>query len=441
MHGLTIALFWLLAAGLILMMIAQGLSRRVDLFSIRNIYLVGFIIYAIVSPATALQSGNFCGFRINDPDRAGRWMLAFTYIYAIVYLLSYHRIRASHWLAAKFSGGRATVSDSMLTGVAIGLVLAALAMRIAGVHLPFLYALSTQLAVALLAAACAIIGWVWGARRLNPAVLLVAALVIGAGLMLSLTIFSRRPLIGVTAGFVWGAYFRWARLLPPGRLLLSTLPLVLGGAVIVSAFTAIRNHNTGNTAAQDTFKQMAGADLKSGTANLLSGQACGSAALWILEKYPREIRYEPLFSFRYMGYWYVPRVLWDDKPEPLSQNIANLAKIRGVNRDLITMPPNVIGYAAAEGGFYALVLYALFYGQFTRLFDELIRRNVNNPLVILPIGCAMGQFMGLARGDLAIFTNLAIVGVVSAYLMLLIISFMFGRTRTMPYAAPWAPMR
>ena len=178
--------------------------------------------------------------------------------------------------------------------------------------------------------------------------------------------------------------------------MLSAAPLAIAAGIVVAAFTAIRSHSTGATEAQATLQQMKGASLSKGATDLLSGQAVGPAALWIVEKYPREIRYEHLFTFRYMGYYFVPRMLWEDKPEPLSTKVAHLAKLRGVNRDAITIPPGIVGYAAAEGGFYALVLYALFFGQFTRFFDELITLNMGDPYIILPVGCSTGQFLGLA---------------------------------------------
>jgi hypothetical protein len=86
-------------------------------------------------------------------------------------------------------------------------------------------------------------------------------------------------------------------------------------------------------------------------------------------------------------------------------------------------------------------LYALFFGQFTRFFDELIRRDPTNPFIIIPVGCATGQFVGLARGDLAIFTNLAIIGFISSYLLLYITSLAFGRRTTSSVAAPWPQMQ
>jgi hypothetical protein len=187
---------------------------------------------------------------------------------------------------------------------------------------------------------------------------------------------------------------------------------------------------------------MSGANINVGAKSLMSGQACGAVALWIFEKYPHEFEYKHLFSFRYMAYWFVPRVIWEEKPEPLSKEIATLGRLLHVNRDVITLPPGVVGYAAAEGGFYALVLYALFFGQFTRFFDDLITMNPDNPYIILPVGCATGNFLGLARGDIAIFTNLALIGFVASFLMIWLASLAFGRTSSVSAStAPWPQMR
>ncbi|MBA4106293.1 MAG: hypothetical protein C0485_11090 [Pirellula sp.] len=439
--GLTIALFWLLAGGIVVLMVYQGLNSSVDLFSIRNIYLAGFVVYQIISPVSALRIDSYSGFRIVDPGKAGKWMLLFDYLFIILYLFSYHRLRISLWLAKKFTKGPATASDSILTGLAISIVIAALGVRMVAYAVPALGAIGTNTGIALVAAACAVTGWIWAARRVNPAVLSLVAFVLGVSFLVSLGgVYSRRPLISVLAGFAWGAYHRWARHLSPSQLLISATPLILIGGLVVSAFTAVRSHQSGATDAQATLQQMKGANFSKGTADLLGGQAVGSAALWILDSYPRDHKYDMLFSIKFMGYWWVPRVIWESKPEPLSKNVAHIAKLRGVNRDLITIPPGVIGYAGAEGGFIAVVVYALFFGQFTRFFDDLVRLNPGNPYVILPIGCSTGQFLGLARGDIAIFTNVAILGVVFSFLLIYFTSIGFGRSREPKGLEAWSQM-
>jgi len=439
--GLTIALFWLLAGGICLLMLYQGLTRSVDLFSIRNIYLAGFVIYQIISPVSALKLDSYSGFNIIDPAKAAKWLVLFDYLFIAIYLLCYHRMQIANWFAKKLTRGPATASDSLLTGLAISIVLTALVVRVIAYTVPALSAVGINTCIALVAAACAVTGWIWAARRVNPAVLTLVAFVVGASLVVTLSgFYSRRPLISVLAGFAWGAYHRWARSLTPSQLLISAAPLVLIAGLVVSAFTAIRSHQTSDADATSTLQQMKGASFSKGTSDLLSGQSVGSAALWILDSFPRDHQYDTLFSLKYMAYWWVPRALWEDKPEPLSKNVAHLAKLRGVNRDLITIPPGVVGYAAAEGGFIAVVIYAVFFGQFTRFFDELVRLNPGNPFIILPVGCSTGQFLGLARGDIAIFTNVAIIGFVFSFLLIYFTSMGFGRSRESSNLAAWPPM-
>lgn len=433
---LTITLFALLGIGLVLLMFTQGMARRVDLFSIRNIYLAGFIIYHIVNPILTLRSGNYGSYEIFDPERAGNWLLLFVYVYIAVYLFSYHRVKITRWLANKFSGTQASATDSMLTGLAIGLVVAAIGLRLLGTLVPVLRGLSFNSALALVASACGIMGWVWGQRRFNPMVLMIVAFVMSVALVMSLTdAFSRRPLISVLAGFSWGAYYRWARHVSPGKLIFAIAPLILAAMAIVAAFTAIRGQDSATV--QQRFHQMSQGNIREGASGLLSGQTAGVASLWLLDHFPRDFDYQHLFSFRYMAYWWVPRVIWEEKPLPLGNKIASMARLEGVNRNGITLPPGVVSYGSAEGGLYAVVLYALFFGQFTRFFDELIRLNPTNPFVILPVGCTTGNFLGLARGDIANFTNLIVISFLASLLILYLTSQAFGGARRAPAGMPW----
>lgn len=424
---LIVALYWLLALLLCVMMFAQGMSRKVDLFSIRNIYLCGFIVSQIISPALALQADNYHLFHIVDPMKAGRWLLLFNYVFVAIFLLSYHRFKFADRLAGKFPKGSGQASDSLLTTLAVVTIVAAAAIRLVGMRIPAITAISIATSLALASVGCAIMGWVWAARRVNPAVLSVSGIVLITGMMISLSgHYSRRPLISVLAGFAWGVYHRWVKKLSPSMMMVGTVPLVLVVGLIVAAFTAIRSHETSTTEAGATVQQMKNANISKGTSDLLGGQAVGPAALWILDSFPHKHEYRPLFGLKYMVYWWVPRFMWQDKPEPLSTEIATLARLRGVNRKGITLPPGVIGYAGAEGGFYAVVVYAIFFGQFTRFFDSLVRLNPTNPFIILPVGCSTGQFLGLARGDISTFATLAVVGFASSYLLIYLTSVLFG---------------
>jgi len=436
----TVILLYLLAVITVIMILVQGLSRKVELFSVRNLYLAGFLVYHVIGPTKALLSNNFSGFTVNDPVSTGRWLLLYVWVYFIVFLLSYHRIKIVRWFVSKLSGIPSYGSDSMFMGLAIGLVIVGVPMRVLGPSVPVIGLQLGSISFAMAAIACALAGWVWSQRKFNVVVLsLTAVILLGCIGVSVFGVYARRPLVGVLFGFAWGAYYRWARYVAPSKLILYMIPLLAAATVVTSAFTAIRGETSKgySTDPQAVMRAMIHADVKKGGEDVASGQACAGAMMWALEQYPRYLEPKPLFSLKYMAMYFVPRQLWLDKPSPLSTKVASLAKLKRVNRDKVLIPPGVIGYAAAEGGMYALIIYALFFGQFTRFFDELVRQNPTNPFIILPTGCVIGQFLGLARGDLASFTDIIIISFVTTMTLMFLAKLLFGKPTALNYSVPW----
>lgn len=439
MQGLTVFLLYFLAFALCLLVLKQGLSQSVNLLSARNLYLLGFIVYQLANPASALHTGNFTFFQVDSPTQTGKIYLLYAYLFIGVFLLSYHKFTLSRWFARKFPAPQREISDSSFLGLAIALIVLAIPMRFYAHHIPGVGLASTQTSIAMVAVATGISGWVWGNRRLNLVVIALMILILGASFAIGMSgAFGRRPLIGILLGLAWGAYYRNIHTLKPAKLLLMSSPLLILAIVAVSAFTAIRhNRETSVARVQDTARNMASANITAGILDIFGGQTTGSASLWAIEQWPDRFECKPLYSLQFMAYWYVPRYLWPDKPRPLSKEIATLARIDYLNRDMITIPPGVIGYAVAEGGILVVMIYALFFGQFLRFIDELIRINSLNPFIILPAGCATGQMLGLARGDLAIFTNLIVLGFLTTFVLLFVASKLLGRKIQPAYWNQW----
>jgi hypothetical protein len=430
--------FGLLIILLVAMVFKQGISRSVELFSLRNLYLSSFIIYQLFSPALALKTGNFWFFQVNFPEQTGKAFLLMATVYLAVFLISYHRIKLTAWFAGKLSGRPLEINDYLLMGLAISLTAIAVPLRF--MPLGPIARPSVQIAIAFLGIATAISGWVWSARRSNVGITIVVAIIVAVAVALSVSsTLGRRPLIGVAMGFAWGIYYRRARYMPPLRMLAMMTPFVLAAVVAVSAFSAIRGHE--RAGAQETLNRMAHSNVWTGLQDILGGQSCGSASLWAIEQWPERFETRTLYSFRIMAYWYIPRFMWPEKPEPLGNDVARLAKAEGVNRDAITIPPGVIGFAAAEGGMWAAIAYALFFGQLFRFFDELVKRNPTNVYVVLPVGCCLGQVVGLARGDIAIFTNLLLLGFLATFLVLYVANRMFGNRISQTYMMAWPQYR
>lgn len=443
MQNLTVFLLYFLAFALCMMMLKQGLSQSVDFLSFRNFYLLGFIVYQLISPADALRTENFTVFQVSAPEQTGRIFLLYAYLFVGVFLFSYHKFKPCRWFAKKFPAPQREISDSMFLGLAVALVCIAIPLRLFGPSIPLIRAASVQIAIALAIVASSIAGWVWGNRRLNLAVIAMMVLIVGSSLAVGmLGVFSRRPMLAILLGMVWGAYHRRARFIKPIKLILMLSPMLLFVVLAVSAFTAIRhNRETAKARVQDTARQMTQANVGAGTQNILGGQTCGSASLWAIESWPDKIDMRPLFSLRIMAYWYVPRYFWPEKPMSLSSDVARLARIKYVNWDKLLIPPGVIGYAVAEGGIITVVIYALFFGQLIRFIDELVHLNPLNAFIILPTACATGQTLGLARGDIAIFTNLIVLGFLTTFVLLFIASKLFGRKIQPAYGFPWPQPR
>ncbi len=435
MQDMIVFFLGALATALIGMMLSQGLSRKVDLFSMRNLYLSSFIIYQLVSPAMALYYDDYMFFKVDSPVQTGKTYATFAFVYLLIFLLSYHRVKLSPWIAKKGSGPPRDINEQLFLMLGIAIVIIALAIRLYGPYVPVIGKASVQIAVALAAIASSIAGWVWGNRRFNILVTAVTLLIVGGSFGIGMIgSFGRRSILSVLMSFAWGAYHRRFKLMQPSRMLLYMIPILLAVGVVISAFTAIRdNRKTAESDVRETVAKMQQAEVQRGIKDILGGQSCGSAALWAIEQWPDKSEPRYLYSLKYMGYWWVPRHFWPEKPAPLGNDIARLARIPRMNWDLITIPPGVIGYATAEGGILAIVIYALFFGQLLRFFDELIRLNPNNPFVILPAGCATGQVLGLARGGIALFTNLLIIGFLSTYIILSVANKMFGKKAVDPY--------
>lgn len=438
MHGTVITLAAILGIYLVGMILSQGLSRKVDFLSMRNLYLASFIIYQIISPCVVLYTGNYSFFKVYSPEHASKEFLLLLYAFVIMFLFSYHRIRITPWAANKCSGPPVEVSDTFLLSVAVLLVCVAVPLRFLGPSIQIIAAASTQVSIAMAAVASAIAGWVWGNRRFNPVVVSMMVFIVGSSLVIGMTgAFGRRPLLSILMGLAWGAYHRRFKFMNPAKMLTNLAPLLVLAAIAVSAFTAIRNNrDTASAKVGETMTRMTQANVGAGAENIVTGQTCGAASLWCMENYPERIEPRYLYTFRVLTGWYVPKVWWPEKPVPLGNHVASLARIDQVNRNKLTLPPGVLGYAAAEGGLIAAILYGLFYGQFLRFFDELVRLNPTNPYVILPVGCATGQVLGLARGCIAIFANLLVLGFLSTYIFLYIARKLFGGQTPQSYYTP-----
>jgi hypothetical protein len=430
----------LIGFGLIAMILVQGFRRKVDFICYRNFYLIGFIFFQVFSGSSVIAAQNFGAMVIENPRAAYTTFLLYTIVFLAIFLLSYHKMNLVGWAAGVLSPKRTyTVNDWLFLMAAVALTCLGLAARFGLARVPGFNFFFSLVPVAPLA--CAMVGWVWGGRRLNFAVLAVGGITVAACLFLTLGLYGRRPLVAACMALLCGAYFRMRLTMTLKSMAVYLIPIVLGMVFVVGSFSIVRGLYRDGASPVTLIRSLLNTRFSSAVDKVTERSPDAAATIWAIDAYPKRLEQKTLFSLKYMLYHPIPRDLWDEhlidvmgpKPVPLALEVAELARIKGVAWGRITIPPGVLGYAQAEGGFIVLLLYAVFFGQFCRFFDEIIRRNPTNPFMLLAVVCTLGDLIGLPRGDIAIFANFVFLGFVGDYLLLLVIRLFIGQPQEVGY--------
>lgn len=398
-------------------MLLQYVRGTHDLLSVRNVFLTGFIIFQCVSGALPLITGNTGLFRIQDMGSAGLEYTVLTTAFLLIFLLSYHSgvgvRRIAHKLA---SSPRSTPGSGFLLTMSAVFVLAGAVLRFA-IAIPLIGILADIVGVGFASMAAGLMGWVWGKRLLNPALITWGTVIVAAAAAVAVSgEFGRRNLVSIGGGLAWGMYYASWRYKAPSatlrRLAIISAPMV----VVAALFTSVRGSFNTENGVSGQVSALARGNVSEGLSALAEGQATGEAAMWVIENYPESRPYEHLFSLKYFFMIPVPRAWWPDKPEPISTKLAKQANVRGVNQGGVTLPPGVIGNSASEGGLYALIIYAVISGLFMRFFDEVARSNIGHPLVVLVVGTQLGQILGFPRGEPSNFANIYALNFIGVWL-------------------------
>ncbi len=431
-------IIWTFVAGAFVLMIYQHAKGRVELLSLRNFAIIGFLIFQVTSATFALISHD-ADYSLQDPMTIWAyllWMVSF----AAVFLLVYRWSPGVEKLAHKVPVPNANPTRGTLWLVAIAATGFALIFRFA-VGLPYISVLAGMTAIGMASVASGVAGWIWGPRLFNPAVALPALAIVAVNAAIAQGgEFGRRPLVSVGAAMVWGlywSYFRHHR--TPGLL----MRLAVGSIIPVmalSAYTSVRTWRSLDLAEQVKLITQY-SDVESGLLDLLSGQDGARRSMFLMEEYDkdhggREMRH--LMTIRYFFAYPVPRAMWDDKPYPLSTYVADFASKQGVKRGRtgVTVGPGIIGHAAGEGGFYALMIYASLGGLLLAFFDRVTRLHAYDPFVVIPMGASLGQVMGLARGETSVFTFNWVWAVTTSFIIVTFIAWSLRQMGLLARAQP-----
>lgn len=402
-HAIAIYLFFI-AFVLAVFVAWEHFTRRHDILSMRNMAIVGFIIFQVTSAALRLWTGIYYPYRISDPGKSGLIFAAWSTIFAIVFLFVYRRGWFADWAARRTPSSRARPGDPTLLAMAVVLALGAAILR--AMDMFHLVSILTEFwGNGLAAVSAGLVGWVWAKRLFNPAVAAIAIAIVAFNMVVMMSgEFGRRGIVAVGGGLVWGMFYSAWRTMPHGPMLARLSLLSLPPVLFVALYTSVRSSSEHDrTAGQQVSAITSGGSLKTGILLLLDGQNTGATSLWAIESYPERYAMRHLFTVRYYLTYPVPRSIWPSKPKPLSQLVASQADVPKVQQDKITLPAGILGNIAAEGGWYVLFLYPALGAIFVRYFDRLIQLNVESPFIVLSAASALGQVIGLARGETSAF--------------------------------------
>ncbi len=433
----TFLAIYLMVLSLVLVriMFRDHRSGLCDLLSCRNLALLGLILFQLTSVAYSLASADYSHYPVNDPAKSGLIFCAMITTFVILSLWAYRRGWFVTRLAQRLPTTHASPGDIALLLNAFLITVVAIVMRF-GVAIPYISIIAGTVAIGLNAVSSGLVGWVWGRQLRNPVYLVYGLLIIAANLAVVMSFsFGRRGIVAVGGIIVWGMYYSyWRHLRTTGilsRMAIVGLPPVIFLALFTSVRSAGRSASGIDTSQLTASRQiqniLQGGSIVRGLTFLASGQYSGAITLFLIENCPENFEYRHMESVYYFFVLPMPRAWWPGKPNPLSQQIARMARISRVSWTRLKLGPGVIGHAAAEGGWYALVLYAIIGGLFFRFFDEIIRINLDSPFVVVSVGAALGHYIGLPRGSVPNFAFLAVVTVAGALLIMVMLGRLVDR--------------
>jgi hypothetical protein len=422
---IAIALYLLVVSAVVVAIILRDHRRgECDLLCIRNVALLGFVIFQLGSAAYSLLASDYFKRPLATPVWTALQFAAMATVFLVVGLWSYRRGWVVRNLAAKVPITRAVPQEGTLLVMSVVVTVLAAGLRL-GVRVPLIAVLAENVGTGLAAIAAGLVGWVWSRRLLNPVMIAFAVVIIAANLFVVMygSVFGRRGLAAVGAALLWGMYWSHWRTLPTGallrRLAIVSIPPLLFLGLFSSVRGIIRERGLSPTEQILLFRQQGSA--LAGLGDIVSGQYAGAVSMWLIENYPENFDPRPLMAVRYFLVYPVPRAWWPSKPRPLSSLIASQARLTGVRRDVLTIGPGIVGHAAAEGGWYALLVYAVLAGLYGRFFDEIVHGNAQSPFVVLAVGSALGHVVGIPRGTSDAFAFLAVLTIVGSLACMVVI--------------------
>ena len=400
----------LLAFFLIGLMYVQARAGKVDLLCTRNFFILGFIVFQLTGGAASLFFNEWGYFHIQNYSVTPLIYSIACTVFTVLLLLFYAKGWITARLAERFRLQPVAAGAGSLLTLAWVFIGVGMAFRFGFVRIPLVGGGFDMLGNGMLAAAAGMATWAAVSRLLNPFVVLLTLSVIAvAGVVTIYGDFGRRDLLGVIGCIGWAAFHGYWKHLGFKAAWWRLVVVGSAGFLFLAAFTAAREGSFRDKSSTEILSSLQGADVGSGAWDLITGQNAGANSMWIMENYPENRDFDTFHTLRSVVLFPIPRTFIPElKPVALALSMPDDAGIRNKPENW-NIGPGIIGHIAHDNGWLAMIPYALFIGLYLRFFDEVVRQNPLNPFAILPMGVALGQFIGMPRGEFALFFVLSIV--------------------------------
>lgn len=417
-----------------LKIVSDEVKGRVRLFSVRNVFLGGFIVFQ-------LSSGAYSMFM--DPTRMGYSWSAFTIgeesiapviytIYCAVFLgtffLGYRLVGPHLSIVPKLERAVGEPKPMGVLVLAVVLLLTSFLLRFTPV--PYIGILATMFSVGLAATSVALVGYLWGRRPYDPLLLIMALgmfllawVIIGAA-------YGRRDVLSVTIAFIWGIFYGGLYRVSLWKYAVPLAILLVPAFALTSMISSVRGEARETGAVRKIQLVLSQGDPLHSLDEVFHGQGAGHISLWMVENFPGNFDYDYLFCLRYVFLNPIPRDFWPEKPLPYGYTLVDKANVRNVQtgtaglrgRSGFNVGPGLIGSAHADGGFLIVPLYGVLFGLLLRIPDEVVRRNQSRVLLVIPAVAGIGQVLGISRGSVPLFTFHAIFLTITSYSAIAVLS-------------------
>lgn len=386
----------------------DAIHGSVPLFSARNFFLAGVLLFQTISGAlTGFTDLTENGAEINYPLQPAFIFSGILTVFTIVFLVAYRKFDSAERLAAKRTRIRKT-SKSSLVVAGVVIIVIGIVLRFAGESISYVAVLLPQMSAGILCAGVALLTMAWARASFNVAIALVLAVgTSAAGLALLVGAFGRREILGLFFAIAWGLYWEKWRLMPASRLILRVLIAGVSMAIPFLLFSGARvggeNADRSIVGQIQNIVDVDARKVQEAAIASLSGQFAGGISMWIVDARNTDGGYYPLHSLIYFTTMPIPRDYWSTKPVGLGLSIVSEANIQGVSAEH-SWGPGLVGHLYHDIVFISLPLYALILAFAFRYMDARTMFSAGrDPLTIVVFGSALGQVLGMPRGDLGLF--------------------------------------